>query len=663
MLDRFLHDLIEKKFYIGGHQAEFLDCLLAVCATVFGVLLRFALNGTNGILLSDKRLSVYALIAVFVALAGGILVMRERSSIRRGLLCYTVLLFLPTMLLAGMTAGNTTVLAAKVTGKLSLACPNVFQLTGVDILVDGYAKAATAFTFALLCMVLFFCLQTSNRRGKDVTRAGKKEAGRMAHILKRILLVLLILTYFLPYMQYGNGLMIDILFVVLAFMEPKRIYRALIQTAVSFGAYTYGMTGVSEVPFYVFSFLELFLLVDLGMELVREALHEERQKDSGDGQRSRRAVNLVFLLVMTVLACLIRFPFRNIPSMDYLTCLKPWVEEFQAAGSFRAIAGDFYNYTPTYMYILYFISLLGCEPLLPIKLVSCLFDLLLALLCYRIIKKLTGSISRAALAYGIILCLPTVAVNSGMWGQCDVIYVTCIIASLYLLYENRPHASMLLYGLAFAIKLQALFVFPVYVLLWVHKKYKIGQFLYLPFVYILTCIPAALAGKSIKELLLVYVNQGNTEPWMLSWNWPNIYLLFGPTNFYETYKTAGILGTLAVIMLVLYETAKKWRTIDNRMILQSMLVFALLVPFTLPYMHERYGYLADILMVLYAIVCPGKLYLAVLQILLSFTAYLGYLHGSSAVPQVWYCFGMIFLIVDVMREVFANGKCRQTGGI
>lgn len=641
MIDSFLHNLLQRKFRIGKQTVDFPDCLLAVCAAFFGILIRIALNGTNEIVLTKRELAVHILLAWLLAAGSGIFAAWQTKSHKRGLICYTILLFLPTLLLSEITAGASRLSAAKDAGLLSMAYPNVFQLTGVDILVSGYAKAAVAFTAALIFIIVFYLLY------RGWVKTGKREA--YLYLLKIFLLLYMVAAFFLPYMQYGNGLIIDILFVILACLNPKKVYRALIQTAVSFGACTYGMTESSEVPFYIFSFLELFLMVDLGMEILRDGMHLQVKSVIADGKK--RLFSIIFMLLISILAFFIRFAFRNVPSMDYLTCLKPWVDEFKTSASFTAISGNFYNYTPPYMYILYLISLLPCEPLIPIKLVSCLFDVILALFGYKIIKKLTDNTIKAALAYGVILCLPTVAVNSGMWGQCDVIYVTCILASMYLLYENKSHASLILYGLAFSLKLQALFVFPFYVLLWVHKKYKIMQFFYLPLVYFLCCVPAALAGKSIKELLLIYVNQGSTEPWMLSWNWPNIYLMFGPTHFYTTYKAAGILGTLAVIMLVLYVMLKRWDTLNNGLILKGMLVFALVVPFTLPYMHERYGYLADIFIVLYAFISPQKLYLAVLQILLSFSAYLGYLHGGSIVPQIYYCFAMIYLIMDLVYTI------------
>lgn len=389
--------------------------------------------------------------------------------------------------------------------------------------------------------------------------------------------------------------------------------------------------------------------------MIDNSLRELLKKDFKMGRFRIGFLDLLLLFGMTLMGICIRFSCKDVESMDYTVCLKPWVDEFKAAGSFRAVSGDFYNYTPPYMYVIYFISLLKTEPLYPIKIVSGIFDFIMAVVAAGIVHNIAPEHrEKTYLTYGIVFCLPTVAVNSGLWGQCDVIYVTFLLLSLFLLYAEKPNGSMLCFAMAFTLKLQALFVFPLYVFLWVKKKYKIGQFLYLPLVYILWCIPAVLAGKSFKELLLIYVLQGNTEPWMLSWNWPNIYLLFGPDVFWGEYSKAGILATLMILMLSLFYMIKFFenRKIEKELILRIMLMFSLLVPFFLPYMHERYGYLADILAVILAMLRPEKFYIAFFEILLSYTAYTGYLHGASAIPQAFYCFVMTGLVAAVCVQVF-----------
>lgn len=372
-------------------------------------------------------------------------------------------------------------------------------------------------------------------------------------------------------------------------------------------------------------------------------------------------LDILLLIGMTWMGIAIRVACKDIETMDYTICIKPWVDELKKAGSFRGIVGSYYDYTPPYMYVLYLVSLLPMEPLYPVKIVSSIFDFILAIVSGKMVYELTGNRMRSFLAYGIIFCLPTVAVNSGLWGQCDAIYVTFVVSSLYLLFKGHSNWSMLCYGMAFAIKLQSLFIFPLYVFFWVVKKYKIWQFLYLPLVYLVMCIPSALAGQPIKDLLLVYVGQGNTEPWMLSWHWPNIYLLFGPTNFYESYSTVGIFGTMAILMLLLYFLARRYQEAGKELMLQAMLMFALVTPFFLPYMHERYGYLADILAVIFLFVRPSRFYIAVTQVLLSYTAYTGYLHGASTVPQPFYCFVMAALVTIVTVQVFVPDWEKKLG--
>ena len=47
------------------------------------------------------------------------------------------------------------------------------------------------------------------------------------------------------------------------------------------------------------------------------------------------------------------------------------------------------------------------------------------------------------LTYGLILVIPPVLVNSSMWGQCDSIYTTFILISLYYLLDKKYTKSSL----------------------------------------------------------------------------------------------------------------------------------------------------------------------------------------------------------------------------
>jgi Gpi18-like mannosyltransferase len=50
--------------------------------------------------------------------------------------------------------------------------------------------------------------------------------------------------------------------------------------------------------------------------------------------------------------------------------------------------------------------------------------------------------------------------NSAAWGQCDGIYTCFIIMSLFYLLRERDILSMAMFGMAFAVKLQAVFFAP-----------------------------------------------------------------------------------------------------------------------------------------------------------------------------------------------------------
>ena len=73
------------------------------------------------------------------------------------------------------------------------------------------------------------------------------------------------------------------------------------------------------------------------------------------------------------------------------------------------------------------------------------------------------------------------------------------------------------------------------------------------------------------------------------------------------------------------------------MIIQMALFFAILSPYVLPHMHERYGCLADVLAVIYALMNRKRFFVPILQITLSFNSYMAYLsHLGADEPPVYY---------------------------
>ena len=127
------------------------------------------------------------------------------------------------------------------------------------------------------------------------------------------------------------------------------------------------------------------------------------------------------------------------------------------------------------------------------------------------------------------------------------------------------------------------------------------------------------------ELINIYMAQGAQDVWSLSIKWANIYQIIGNQYFLLEYAEAGTWLILGILMCVMFAMAQKRYRITNEFIVQMALFFAILTPYFLPHMHERYGCLADILAVLYAMMNWKRFYIPLVQILMSFTCYMAYL--------------------------------------
>ena len=102
--------------------------------------------------------------------------------------------------------------------------------------------------------------------------------------------------------------------------------------------------------------------------------------------------------------------------------------------------------------------------------------------------------------------LPESWQNAFHWGQYDSIYTTFLLACCYAIYLRKPTLSMFLFGSALAFKLQALFAGPVLLGLLFAGEVPVYSFAAIPFAYLAWMLPAALAGRSWRQLLGVYTH-------------------------------------------------------------------------------------------------------------------------------------------------------------
>lgn len=372
-------------------------------------------------------------------------------------------------------------------------------------------------------------------------------------------------------------------------------------------------------------------------------------------KRGLNRMDLCYLAALTLIGLGIRVILRVVITDDWLMYWDPWISDLKEMG-FSYLATDRYDYTPTFVYILWAISRLSINPMTAYKGLHCVLDFVAAGILGKMIWKVTGSKRKGILSYGLFLIVPTIWANSALWAQCDIIFMTFLLLCFYYLFEDRPCKAMFFYGMAFVFKLQSLFIFPFLVILWVNKKVELKHFLWIPALYFLSIVPAWIEGRPLMDLINIYMAQGAQDVWSLSIKWPNIYQIIGNQFFLLEYASAGTWLILGILMIILYAMAQKRYRITNEFIVQMALFFAILTPWFLPHMHERYGCVADILAIIYAMMNTKKFYFPLVQILVSFNSYMAYLsHLGSDEPTIYYgvwAFAELGLLVLVGLDIW-----------
>ena len=364
------------------------------------------------------------------------------------------------------------------------------------------------------------------------------------------------------------------------------------------------------------------------------------------GKREFNLLDTLVFLAMILVGILLRVFLFEYESLDYTTYLEPWTSLMSRLG-FSILKDGWYNYTGLYMYALFFISKLPFPYLVSIKLLSVIFDLLLAIATAKAVKTVKENVN-PLIVFAIVWFAPTVIFNSSMWGQCDSIYAFFLIMSFMYFFKEDSFKGMLFFSIAFALKLQTIFFAPVIILLFFLKKIKFYELFLVPAVYFVSIIPLWIAGRPLKECLLIYLNQTEGKNDAISINYPNIYYMLNNDCYVELYHVPAVLFTVGALLIVMYYVLKKCyeKGIDNNILIQTALLSGSLILFFLPNMRERYSFVVDIIAILYAFTIPKKLYVPVLKFLISAIAYQTYFVYGPYFDYTILAFIQIFLIFD-----------------
>lgn len=333
---------------------------------------------------------------------------------------------------------------------------------------------------------------------------------------------------------------------------------------------------------------------------------------------------LIAFLLVSAFGALARLPMRDFASIDALGCLLPWYDEISCNGLKVAVG----NYNFPYQLVIYLMTKLPIEPLYAYKLLSSLFDYLLAGVCALIVYSCTGKKRFSLFTYSVVLLSPVVILNSSLWAQCDSIYVFFSMCGLYLLMKDRPFFAMCCFGMSLAFKLQAVFVFPALIMLYLMtKKFSILNFLMIPLTMIVISLPMVHWGRSLTELYEVYRGQTMTYP-QITMNYPSLYSLIGGDSYWMLKRYAILFTITALGLLLVYLSSQK-----VEMTKKNMVILLFLSAFTcvllLPAMHERYGYAYEILAWILVFLVPKTAPLCIGLQLLSMQTYSQFLFQTE----------------------------------
>lgn len=349
-------------------------------------------------------------------------------------------------------------------------------------------------------------------------------------------------------------------------------------------------------------------------------------------------LEVLLIIMVIIISGVLRLHLFKFESGDFSSFLEKWFNILKENGGIFALKINFGDYNLPYVQILALLTYLPISPLYSIKMVSVIFDYLGAISIGLLIYELTKNKNKAIIGFFITILLPTVILNSSSWAQCDFIYVTFIILALLFLVKDKYIISFIFLGVAFAFKLQTIFILPIFIIYYIsERKFPIYYFLVIPIIDFILCLPSILIGKPISEIFMVYLGQAKEYGEFISLNFPGIYnIFFLPRNNWvampsKIYKYIGIVFTGLIFLTFAIIIFLKKIHFSKEKIIEFAVWSVMICTFFLPQMHDRYMFAADVLSVIYIIIDKKKWYLPIVVNMASLYTYINYLYGKDIV--------------------------------
>lgn len=374
-------------------------------------------------------------------------------------------------------------------------------------------------------------------------------------------------------------------------------------------------------------------------------------------------------LVLTVSLCVMgaivaRFCLMDFISYDYNIYLSKWVETMRPMSLKAAVTTPIGDYNMPYMYLIFIISKINFPQLYLIKLVSIVFDIVLAVSIMKLVSLKTESPEILSLAYVCGFFIPTVFMNSSMWSQCDVIYTAFCFLGLYYALKNKGLLSSILFGLAFSFKIQTIFILPVVIVLVVANKIKIKQLIGFIAAFVATLIPPIILGRQFKDTIGIYFTQVSEYP-HLALNTHSFYTLISDEHYFDALNMVAIILAAVGCCVMLYISIENYKKLKLCDFVTLAFIFTALIPFLLPRMHDRYFYMCDVLSLVFAFYNRRRWYVPLIMIGCSFFDYTWYLFGSTPMIDirlrtVAFLIVLIIVIKDFVKVIINSDEEKET---
>ena len=329
-VDNFLRELLFRKFRIAGMTFDFLEALLAVCITGVGLVLRTSfpdsgmphplyllaewyLAVAGAVLVHQitgngrKSLLTYSVLLILPTVIADGTILRNNACVG-ALLIVSALLFLENGCgwLFSVVLSAALLLHVRYVGLLAV-CMLLWQMRKLNNLqlVLPVMAAAARFVYSYRAWMgagytlttfhwpnIYEIIGNTSMQGQSfeplatvglfltfgllvigvwVFSQSKWEEQKSPMILELMLFFGLAAAYFLPYMDQTAGYLFCVLAVMFAFTEPKWFLVPVFLQIVTFAGYQEAVNGESMMPMWVFSVIQLGILVVFAAHLLKKA--------------------------------------------------------------------------------------------------------------------------------------------------------------------------------------------------------------------------------------------------------------------------------------------------------------------------------------------------------------------------------------------------------